>query len=145
MLKSICLAGVLLAAASPALAQSCGTAPLAPAIPGASELSGKAPDDAHKFVLDVLKTVKAYQSSLATYRNCLKAQENVDLAALNDAKATGDKTKIAAAQEKAQASIDAQNKTIDSEQQVAGDYNKLHEAYCNMGSGLAGCAPPAAH
>jgi hypothetical protein len=142
MLKSICLAGVLLATAAPALAQSCGSAPIAPAIPGASDLSGKTTDDAHKYVLDVLKSVKGYQQNLGTYRTCLKAQEDMQLAALNDAKTSGDKTKIAAAKDQAQSTIDLENKTIDSEQQVATDFNRLHEAYCKMGTGLAGCAAP---
>lgn len=145
MLKSICLAGVLFAMAAPAMAQSCGSAPIAPAIPGAGDLSGKAPDDAHKFVLDVLKSVKSYQQNLGAFRTCLKAQEDMQLAALNDAKTAGDKTKIAAAQDQAQATIDATNKTIDSEQQVAADFNQLHQAYCAMGTGLAGCAAPKAH
>jgi len=146
MLKSVCLMGALLVAAAPAFGQSCGTAPLAPAIPASSDLNGKAPDDAHKFVLDVLKNVKAYQASLGTYRGCLKAQEAVELTALNDAKTAGDKTKIAAAQQQAQSTIDVENKTVETEQQLATDYGTLHNAYCAMGTGLAGCpAAPATH
>jgi hypothetical protein len=142
MLQRVWFAGVLIAmTAVPAVADmSCGSEPLAPSIPAIGELAGKTPDDAHNLVLDALKHVRTYQANLGTYRKCLKAQEDIDMAALDAAKVSGDKAKIAAAKAQVQAVIDVENKTIDTEQQVATDYNNLHAAYCNMGTGLTGCA-----
>ena len=141
MLRSVCLVGVLLLTAAPALAQSCGTAPIAPAIPSTSDVSGKTPDDAHKMALDALHAVKAYQGTLGTYRECLLSQTNAQKQALADAK--GDKQKSADAQQKITDLQKQYDQTVDTETQVVADYSKLHDAYCKMGSGLTGCAAPA--
>lgn len=138
MLKAICLAGVLLAA--PALAEpSCGNAPIAPAIPGNADISGKTPDDAHKVVHSAFESVRAYQTSLGTYRSCMEVQKTNARAAVAAAQTKGDKTKIA----DAQAQVDGVDKqldsTVDTEEQVVKDYTNLHNSYCAMGPNLAGC------
>ena len=142
MLKSVCFAGVLIAlSAMPALADlTCGSAPLAPAIPGASELAGRTTDDAHQFVLTALKGVKGYQGTLASFRECLKTETNTVKASFQEAKAKGDKDKAAQLQEQLDAMQSAWDKSVDTETQIVADYMKLHDAYCKMGTGLAGCA-----
>lgn len=140
MFRSVCLAGVLLFAAAPAFAQSCGTEPIAPAIPAASEVNGKTPDDAHKLVLDSMHGIKAYQQVLSTYRECLQTQTDRQKQIVADAK--GDKDKSAAAQQQAADLLKAYDHTVDTETQVVGDWQKLHTAYCGMGPGLSGCAAP---
>ena len=140
MFKSVCLIGTVLMIASPALADtSCGTAPIPPAIPGAADLSGKTTDDAHTAVLNALKSVKAYQATLSTFRECLQTQANTQKAAAAAAK--DDKEKKAA-QEQMQITQAAYDKTGDTETQVVTDYSNVHTAYCKMGDGLAGCAKP---
>ena len=141
MLKSICLAGAFFAAfAVPALADgSCGNAPLAPAIPSASEFAGKTPDDAHKVVLGALHSVKDYQTSLGSFRSCLVSQSAADKAALADAQAKADKTKIASIKQQMDDMQKVYDHTVDTETQVVTDYSNLHAAYCNLGTGLAGC------
>jgi hypothetical protein len=140
MFKSVCLIGAILVLASPALAdESCGNSPLAPAIPAASDLSGKNADDAHAFVLSALKSVKAYQGTLSTYRECLQTQAANQKPIIADAKAKGDKTKADAAQSQMDALQASYDKTVDTETQVVTDYSNLHAAYCKMGDGLVGC------
>jgi hypothetical protein len=141
MLRSVCLVGVLLLTAAPALAQSCGSAPIAPAIPATTDVAGKTPDDAHKMVLDALHGVKAYQGSLSTYRQCLITETNAAKQAVADTK--GDKDKSAAATQRMNDLQKQYDQTVDTETQVVADYSKLHDAYCKMGSGLAGCVAPA--
>ena len=139
MLKSVCLAGVLLLTAAPALAQSCGSAPIAPAIPAPADVNGKTTDDAHKMVLDSMHVIKAYQGSLTTFRECLQTQTNQQKQAL--AAAASDKDKAAAAQQQIDGLQKQYDNTVDTETQVVTDWQKLHGAYCAMGSGLTGCTP----
>jgi hypothetical protein len=141
MLKRVCLVGaILFVSSAPALAdQSCGNAPLAPAIPSASEFAGKTPDDAHKIVLGALHSVKDYQGTLKSYRDCLVTAANSDKAALADAQAKGDKTKIASVKQQMDDAQKVYDHTVDTETQVVTDYSNLHAAYCNLGSGLTGC------
>ncbi len=143
MFRSVCLIGAVLVMASPALAeQSCGSAPIAPAIPAASDLSGKTADDAHNVVLGALKGVKAYQGTLSTFRECLTTAANAQKPIIADAKAKNDKAKAESAQADMDAMQAAYDKTVDTETQVVTDYSNLHTAYCKMGDGLAGCAKP---
>lgn len=140
MFKSVCLMGAVLVLASPAFAEtSCGSAPIAPAIPGASDLSGKSTDDAHTAVLNALKSVKAYQGTLNSFRECLVTQTNAQKAA--QAAAKDDKEKKTATEQMAALQA-AYDKTVDTETQVVTDYSNLHTAYCKLGDGLAGCAKP---
>jgi hypothetical protein len=140
MFKRVCLIGAFLTIAGPALADtSCGTAPIGPAIPANSELTGKATDAAHDLVLASLKSVKAYQTTLGTFRECLITQTNAQKAAMAAAKEDKDKK---AAQDAMQSMQAAYDKTVDTETQVVNDWQVLHTAYCKMGDGLAGCAKP---
>ena len=132
MLKSICLAATIMALATvPALADSeCGPAPIAPAIPAASDLSGKTPEASRAEVLDAYHQVKLYQTALKPFRACVTAQQDIQKAALADAQSKKDKDKAAAAQ---QAYIDLAkvfDGTVDTETQVAKDFNTLHMADC---------------
>ena len=140
MFKSVCLIGAVLVLASPALADtSCGTAPIAPAITAPSDLSGKTTDEAHTLALGALKSVKAYQATLSSFRECLVTQTNALKASLASAK--DDKAKQATTEQMTTMQA-AYDKTVDTETQVVTDYSNLHTAYCKMGDGLAGCAKP---
>lgn len=139
MRKSIVLIGAILVLASPAIAESCGDAPIAPDIPKASALAGKSTEDAHTFVLASFHSVRAWQGQLSPYRECLQKAANVQKAAAADAKTSGDKAKADAATVQMNALQADYDKTVDTETQVASDFNNLHTAYCKMGDGLTGC------
>lgn len=127
--------------AAPALADlTCGSAPLAPAVPGSADLAGKTTDEAHQIALGALKSVKAYQGSLTTFRQCLKSQSDGYQAAVDAAKAKGDKTEAAKVQQQLDDANKIFDKSIDTETQVVNDYMTLHNAYCAMGTGLTGCS-----
>jgi hypothetical protein len=141
MLNRVCLAAaVAVFAAAPAFAaDSCGSTPVAPAIAGAADLSGKTTDDAHKVALDALKTVKIYQAALQPFYNCVETQSNANKTAIAEAQSKSDKAKLAQLQD---ADVQLQKNyqaTLATEKQVVGDYMTLHDAYCKMGDGLAGC------
>jgi hypothetical protein len=131
MLKSCYFAAAILAAAMPALAEGdCGSAPVAPAIPAASDLAGKTVEAGRAEVVAAYHQVKVYQGALKPYRACLKTLDDADAAALADAKSKGDKDKIQPIQDRIAARLIANNQTVDTEQQVATDFNNLHVAQC---------------
>jgi hypothetical protein len=134
MLKSCCFAAAILAAAAmPAFADvECGSAPVAPAIPAASDLTGKTVEVGRAEVLAAYHQVKLYQAALKPYRACLKTQDDADVAAIADAKSKGgkDKDKIPPIQDRIAARLIANNQTVDTEQQVVTDFNNLHVAQC---------------
>jgi hypothetical protein len=113
-------------------AGDCGPEPVAPAIPAASDLSGKTVEVGRAEVLAAYHQVKVYQGALKPYRACLNAQDDADLAAIAEAKSNGakDKDKIPPIQDRITARLKANNQTVDTEQQVATDFNKLHMAQC---------------
>lgn len=145
MLKSCCFAAAMIAAASvPAFAaDDCGPAPIAPAIPPASDVAGKTPDDAHKVSLGALHDVKVYQAELLPFRNCLVKQADTDKAAIAEAQGKGDKSKVSSLQDQTQGLDKVYQDTITTETQVVDDYMALHDAYCKLGTNLTGCAAPA--
>ena len=131
MLKSCYFAAAILAATMPALAEGdCGSAPIAPAIPAASDLAGKTVEAGRAEVVAAYHQVKVYQGALKPYRACLKTLDDADAAALADAKSKGDKDKIQPIQDRIAARLIANNQTVDTEQQVATDFNNLHVAQC---------------
>ncbi len=135
MLKSCCFAAAMIAAASmPALAANdCGSAPIAPAIPGASDLSGKTVEAGRAEVVETYRQVKAYQAALQPFRACLTAAANGDKASITDAQANPGKdsqSKIAALKQEMDDMQKAYDKTVDTETQVATDFNSLHTAQC---------------
>ena len=134
MLKSYCFAAAILAAAAtPAFAlDDCGSPPIAPAIPAASDLSGKTVEVGRAEVLDAYHQVKVYQGALKPFRACLNTQDVADVAAIAAAKSNGekDKDKIPPIQDRITARLKLNNQTVDTEQQVANDFNTLHMAQC---------------
>ena len=134
MFKRCCFAAVILAAAAmPALADGdCGSPPIAPAIPTASDLAGKTVEAGRAEVLAAYHQVKVFQVALVPYRACLKSLDDADVAAIAAAKEKGDKEKdkIQPLLDRIAARLKANNETVDTEQQVAIDFNDLHMAQC---------------
>ena len=147
MLKRVCMAAAVLAlATAPAFAADmCGASPVAPLIPGAADLQGKTPEDAHKVASDAFKLVKIYQTALQPFYSCVEQQTASLKKDIDDATQKKDQAKIASLQQSA-ADLDKKyQSTVGTEKQVVADYMALHNSYCAMGTGLAGCAPaPAA-
>ncbi len=137
MLKNVCLVGAVLLLASPALADtSCGTTPIAPAIPTASSIAGKTADDATSIKHEAFLQVKAYQATLKPFRECLVKQTSA-LKAAADA-GSDDKDKDAAARAKRDAADKISSmqkvydKTVDEETQVVNDFVALQTAVCKV-------------
>jgi hypothetical protein len=129
MLKSVCLVGAVLMIAGPALADTCGSAPIAPAIPAASAVDGKAGEDATKIRHDAFVQVKAYQGTLKPFRECLTKQTEDARAELATAKDDSAK-KVATA--KVEGLEKAFDKTVDEETQIVNEYVALQTAVCKI-------------
>ncbi len=129
MLKSVCLVGAVLMLASPALAETCGSAPIAPAIPTASSVAGKPGEEATKIKHDAFVQVKAYQGTLKPFRECLMKQTA-------DVKAETEAAKDDAAKKAAQSKMGdmqkAYDKTVDDETKTVQDYVALQTAVCKI-------------
>jgi hypothetical protein len=129
MLKSVCLVGAVLMFASPALAETCGSAPIAPAIPGASAVAGKPGEEATKIKHDAFVQVKAYQGTLKPFRECLIKQTS-------DVKAEAENGKDDSAKKAAQAKMadlqKAYDKTVDDETKTVQEYVALQTAVCKI-------------
>jgi hypothetical protein len=136
MLKSFCLAAAMMTVvAAPAFAAGeCGSAPIAPAIPAASDLAGKTVEAGRAEVVDAYHQVKAYQASLQPFRGCLEQQAKVDQTALAAAQADGEKgkDKVATLQQSMADMQKVYDHTVDTETQVATDFNNLHVAQCKV-------------
>ena len=136
MLKTVCLVGAVLLLASPALAEiSCGTTPIAPAIPTASAIAGKTAEEATAAKHEAFVQVKAYQATLKTFRECLITQTTALKGTVDAAKDDAAKKAVT---EKVEAMQKVYDKTIDDETQVVSDYGALQTAVCK----IAECAPP---
>jgi hypothetical protein len=144
MLKRICLAvAVLATAAMPALAADvCGSLPVAPAFPANSVLAAKPVDDARKDVLDAYHQVKTYQASLNSFRDCLLRLTKADQDAITEAKLKNDDNKIASIKQGIADRQAIYDKTVDSEQQVATDFNTLHTGHCARDTDAKVCPQP---
>jgi len=131
MSKSLCFAAAILAASVvPALADDCGPAPVGPAIPAASDLTGKTVEVARAEVVDAYHQVKAYQAALQPYRGCLASLDAADKAELAGLDPKKDKDKIAAITQRIADRLKLNDQSVDAEQQVATDFNALHAAQC---------------
>ena len=133
MFKSLLLTAAILAvAATPAFAVDgeCGSTPIGPAIPSASDEASKPVETARADVFAAYKQVKAFQAALKPYRECLMTQAKNDQIALADATDKNDKAKIDAAKQLLADRQKIYDGTIDAEQQVATDFNNLHMAQC---------------
>ena len=131
MLKLFGLVMVLtVGAAMPALAQECGTAPFAPAIPAPADIDSKTVEAARAQVVDAYHQVKAYQAALKPYRSCLDMQTAKAKTAMVAAQQKKDTVQAASMADEIDQTKKAYDSTIDSETQVAKDFNTLHIAQC---------------
>jgi hypothetical protein len=142
MLKSILLtAAVMLVAAGPAFAADgdCGSAPLAPAIPSANDEVSKTVEAARADVFAAYHQVKAFQAALKPFRECLVTQAKNDQASLDAATTKNDKDAIGKAKQVLSDRQKIYDGTIDTEQQVATDFNNLRVAQCTRDTDPSVC------
>jgi len=141
MLRKFCLAAAIFAvAATPAFAgDTCGAAPIGPAIPAASDLAGKTIEAQRAEVLDAYHQVKAYQASLKPYRGCLATQDQADKAQIAGLDPKKDADKIAAAKQRIADRLTLNDQSVDAESQVVTDFNTLHVAECATDTDVKMC------
>lgn len=135
MSKHLGLAVAIFVVASvPAWAQSnsCGDEPIPPAIPSAAEIGQKSPADALAAKHQAFEDIKAWQTSLKNYRDCLNSTVDTATRERQDTMSSGksDPDKMG----KLQAQIDdanhAYNHSTDSEERVVNDFHALSTAFC---------------
>ncbi|HSC17604.1 MAG TPA: hypothetical protein VLC74_01710 [Rhizomicrobium sp.] len=118
------------AVASPALAQSCGSAPIAPALPTAAEMAQKTPAAATAAKHDAFAEVKNWQGDLKTYRDCLNGMVNQDKRQLEGLDPKKDADKIARLQTDGKAANHAYDATVDMEEKVVNEFHAIQASFC---------------
>ena len=132
MLKLFATAAVLCCAmAAPAFADACGDAPYPPAIDKPAKITPMTIEAARADVMDQYKEVKAYQGQLKDYRACLDGQSRTDQLAMRAAQQKKDgEADVARLKQQVEDRKKIYDATVDSETQVATDFNTLHMAHC---------------
>jgi hypothetical protein len=144
MLKKVYLGVAILAmAATPVFAaDECGPTPIPPAFPTVSELAAKTVEDARKDVYASFHLVKNYQASLKTFRGCLEQLTKTDTDDIDAAKAKAEDAKVTAAQDRIAARQAIYDKTLNSEEQVANEFNTLRLTHCGRDTDTKVCPQP---
>ncbi|HEY1961639.1 MAG TPA: hypothetical protein VGG69_04400 [Rhizomicrobium sp.] len=117
-------------AATPAIAQSCGSDPIAPAIPSVAEIKQKAPADAAASKHDAFVEIKNWQADLKTYRACLTNIGNGDKRQLSQLDASKDASKVKQLKDEAAGASHAFDESVDMEERVANEFHAIQTAYC---------------
>lgn len=117
-------------AAGPAFAQSCGSDPIAPALPTAAQINQKTPADAAAAKHDAFVEIKNWQADLKTYRDCLNnvgAENKRQISTLDPSK---DADKIKKLTDDATAASHQFDKSVDMEETVVNEFHAIQAAYC---------------
>jgi len=121
---------VLCVVTAPALAQSCGSTPIAPALPSVAEIAKKPPTESAAAKHDAFAEIKNWQADLKTYRACVTNLSKQDKQQL----ATVDKDKkpelFSHLREEASASDRGYNDSVNMEETVVNEFHAIQAAYC---------------
>jgi hypothetical protein len=117
-------------ASAPALAQSCGSPPIAPALPSVAEINQKTPADAATTKHDGFIEIKNWQADLKTYRACVTHLSADDKKQLRETDPKKDADKIKRLQDEAAAADHNYDATVDMEERVANEFHAIQAAYC---------------
>jgi hypothetical protein len=120
-------------AAAPAMAQSCGSEPIAPAVPSVADIKQKAPADAAASKHDAFVEIKNWQGDLKTYRDCLTNITNNDKRQISQLDPKKDEDKVKRLQNEATAATHEYDKSVDMEERVANEFHAIQTAYCARG------------
>lgn len=116
--------------ATPAVAQSCGGEPIAPAFASAANIQHAAPAAAEAAKHDAFVEIKNWQRDLKTYRDCLTGLTNMDKRQLVGLDPNKDADKIAGLQAEAKAATHKYDATVDMEERVVNEFHAIQAAYC---------------
>ena len=115
---------------SVALAESCGSAPIAPALASAAEIRQKSPADAAAAKHDAFVEIKNWQADLKTYRACLTNVSNEARREVSNLDPNKDTDKITGLQQQSAAVTHQYDRTVDMEERVVNEFHAVQEAYC---------------
>jgi hypothetical protein len=124
----IAIAGM---ASTSASAQSCGSAPIAPALPSVTEMGQKSPADAAAAKHDGFIEIKNWQNELKTYRSCITNVTAEAKRQIRDLDPAKDADKIKGLQSQAAAADHQYDATVDMEERVANEFHAIQAAYCS--------------
>jgi hypothetical protein len=133
MLARVCFAVLALATvSSPAFAagQCASTAPMAPVVPSATEITAGTVEQGQAKLNNVFSDLHIYQSQLKGYRECLKSAETADKADGTKAMGRKDADGVTKANAAASRDIADYNATVDAEQKIADAINSAVKAHC---------------
>lgn len=128
------MVAVLLVSATPALADSCGSPPIAPAMPSPAEITAKPAAAAAAAKHNAFLDVTSWQRDLKNYRDCLDAANNADKAQISAVQQSSDKNagdKVADLAADISKNNDTLDQTVDTETRVVNDFSALSSAYCS--------------
>jgi hypothetical protein len=117
-------------AATSAFAQSCGSEPIAPAIPSVADIKQKSPADATASKHDAFVEIKNWQSDLKTYRDCLTNISNGDKRQISQLDPKKDEDKVKHLKDEATDATHQFDKSVDMEERVANEFHAIQTAYC---------------
>jgi hypothetical protein len=117
--------------ATGAAAESCGSAPIAPALATAADINGKSPADAAAAKHDAFVEIRNWQTQLKDYRACLVNVSNEARRQISGLDASKDKDKIAGLQQDATRATHAYDATVDMEERVVNEFHAVQAAYCS--------------
>jgi hypothetical protein len=117
-------------AAGPALAESCGSEPIAPALPTAAQINQKTPAEAAAAKHDAFIEIKNWQGDLKTYRDCLTNVGNENKRQIGTLDPSKDADKIKTLTAESSAASHQFDKSVDMEETVVNEFHAVQAAYC---------------
>lgn len=113
-----------------ALAESCGSAPIAPALPTAADINAKAPAAADAAKHDAFVEIRNWQNDLKDYRACLVNVSNGAKRQISGLEAEKDKDKIAGLKANAAQATHEYDDSVDMEERVVNEFHAVQAAFC---------------
>jgi hypothetical protein len=131
MFRRLILAAAALGlTATGALAQSCGSAPIAPALPAAADIAAKTAAAADAAKHDAFVEIRNWQNDLKDYRACLVNVSNQAKRQISGLDAEKNKDKIAGIKADAGRANHAYDESVDMEERVVNEFHAVQAAYC---------------
>jgi len=110
--------------------ETCGSVPIAPAIPAPGDLKAKSPTDAHATVHDAFVDIRNWQSDLKTWRACLDARTAADKRDAAQADPKKDADKIKQLNDNVVQNGHDFDASVDNEEKVVNEFHALQAGYC---------------
>ena len=114
----------------PALAESCGSAPIAPALPTVAQIMQKSAADAQTAKHDGFIDIKRWQDELKTYRACMTNVSAQDKQKISQADPKKDADKIKGMQDEMANANHEYDASVDMEERVANEFHAVQAAFC---------------